>query len=456
MPDPVALIDDRRQRLVDLVHVEVDDLDAALAAVEEIQSVAQADRDLVIEGCALVHASWTHLLRGDFASAGFCLDRAEDVFAETAVDGLWEPPLLHACRGALHAWRGEAGAPHFERAQRCAQEAGTPAGAAVSAALQADVDGGTDAPAEAPGGHGVEPMVGWAVVWARRGLAARALAAGDLSEAAELLDGLLAQHDGEERLNPVERGRTLVLQGEVQLRRGDAPAVPTLREAATLLEGRGARYPATRALLLLAEAEDDAASAADALARARALSSSDPAFRALWELRPRLEVGVLGGQAVRLGEEPIALSKNAAQLVHLLAFAGPHGRHWERVADQLWPHVLDAQKAASNVTSLTRNTRARLGAEAWRLRREGPMLFFDLDHGTLDLADAVATADWCLGADPPRAPDRLAHALVLLRRPVLPAWSDAPWVREVDAWRAERLAAVTALLGGRADWGRAG
>lgn len=467
------MTDATRRRLTDLTFVDVDDLDTALDAVEEIQAVAQADRHLVIEACALVHAAWTHLLRGDFPSAEFCLDRAEDAFAEVGDDGLWERALVPACRGALEAWRGSDGAGrHFDLAAEVTATA-TPAGVRVAAALRADTLANPIPPPDRPSGSGrpgVAPGsaaaaatgsggnatkgavdVAWAIVWARRGLALAALAAGELDEAAHHIDALLAADDVDSPpLNAIERGRSLVVQGEVQLRRGDPRAVITLREAADLLEPRVARYPATRALLLLAEADPEAA--ADALRRARTLSSADSAFRRLWELRPMLHIEVLGGQAVRLGDDALALSKNAAQLVHLLAFAGPYGRHWEAVADRIWPHVVDNAKAASNVTSLTRNTRARLGAEAWRLRREGSMLFFDLDYAGLDLADAVATAEWCLGTEPPRAPDRLARALELLRRPVLPMWADSPWVREIDAWRADRLDSLVALLSGRDEW----
>lgn len=455
--------DATRQRLTDLTFVEVDDLDITLGAVEQIQAVAQADRHLVIEACALVHAAWSHLLRGEFPSAEFCLDRAEDAFAEVAEDDLWERSLVPACRGALEAWRGSDDAErHFDQAAEVAAVVGAPAGVRVGTALRADTCPGPRPTRDASPSPDPDPDpdpgvdtvgVAWAVVWARRGLARSALAAGDVEEAAEHIDALLAADDVDSLpLNAIERGRSLVVRGEVQLRQGDPKAIVTLRKAADLLEPRVARYPATRALLLLAEA--DPLAAADALRRARTLSSADPAFRRLWELRPMLRVEVLGGQAVRLGDDALALSKNAAQLVHLLAFAGPYGRHWETVADRIWPHVLDTSKAASNLTSLTRNARAQLGAEAWRLRRDGPMLFFDLDHAGLDLADAFATAEWCLATEPPRAADRLTRALELLRRPLLPMWADAPWVREIDAWRAEQLDSLVALLSSRDEWTR--
>jgi hypothetical protein len=70
------------------------------------------------------------------------------------------------------------------------------------------------------------------------------------------------------------------------------------------------------------------------------------------------------------------LGAKGERLAEVVVRSGDAGVHWETVAMALWPDEDDSDRIKSRLTSLTALVRRRLGADGWRLRRDGPLFSF--------------------------------------------------------------------------------
>ena len=387
---------------------------------------------------------------GDIAAANRALSAAHDVFEEL------DPPapawlLAHAGIGAIAALRGEeeVAEAELDRAVAMARALGDAHLEAIVRTLRAEVTATshprrahvdarfaarTLAPNPTPGTTASAASPGFPV-WAERARAIAAVASGEHRAAALIAQRLLAQP-----LNPLDRGRTRLVQARAAIALGDEVlASSALQDAVDRLTAAGANWFLVDALLLLAEAEPDRAEAH--LRRARDLTTPDPAHARRWARRPTLTLQVLGTQRLLIAGEPLTFRSTKTQrLLFCLALAGPRGREVDALAALLWP---DASDASSNITTATWDARRGLGVESWRLRREGTRLALDVDGAHLDLEDLTALA----AAPPPPSASpaqQLAwrEAVGHLHRPVLPAWAYEEWVIEADLRRASVAASL--------------
>ncbi len=153
----------------------------------------------------------------------------------------------------------------------------------------------------------------------------------------------------------------------------------------------------------------------------------------------QLSVHLLGGFAVRRGEEPIELPPACQRLVTLLALKRkPVHRLW--VCATLWPHTQ------------TRKAVASLRSAMWRLRPVGVGALLAVDPQYLQLSPEV-TVDWHEAVDliEQMRRDGLEAALVADLLPLLRAgdlldtWAEK-WVTcERDRYHAMRMGAFEAL-----------
>jgi DNA-binding SARP family transcriptional activator len=86
---------------------------------------------------------------------------------------------------------------------------------------------------------------------------------------------------------------------------------------------------------------------------------------------------------VWFGQDQVTFAGRQAELTTLLlAVAGETGIDVGALADQLWPSP-DPGKLANRVRTLLWQVRRGLGADAWRLVREGDRLVLDCRNATL-------------------------------------------------------------------------
>ena len=380
---------------------------------------------------------------GDIAGANRSLADAHDVFED--LDPAPRAWLLAHCGVAtIAALRGDHdhADAEFERAVTIARELGATRLEAIARVLRAEVTAAADprrahvdarysARQFAAADHDVFGP------WAERTRAITANASGEHRAAALITERLLTT-----TLNPLERGRTLIVHARAQQGLGAADATATAsREAVELLAGTGAQWFLVEALLLLAEAEPERAEAL--LGQARDLTAGDAAYARQWATRPTLHLEVLGTPRLLVGGRPLELkSTKTHKLLFCLALAGPRGREVDALAELFWP---DANDPASNITTATWDARRGLGLESWRLHRDGSRLALDITGARFDLDEMAAQA----ASPPPTSAPAARHlawrdAVTRLALPVLPAWAFEEWVIEADSRRASLLADLPA------------
>lgn len=227
--------------------------------------------------------------------------------------------------------------------------------------------------------------------------------------------------------NVVDRARARIVEARAAESDPEVAAVLAATAAEDLAHGGALRWQ-VEALLCLAEHQAGDAAAAT-LSDAYRLSGGgtrpdhgvDPAFEPLWAVRPPMRVELLGGKRITVGDEELQLGERADQLFISVLTAGPPGAHWETVASWLWPDETDLGKLKSRVSSTTNLTRKALGAEAWRLERDGPLLRVLRLGLTLDLDEEreVLRAGGAIDVDVA----------------VLPPWSEMEWVEDLEVQR---------------------
>ncbi len=388
------------------------DTEAAASVWREALIGAVVGGDLELEASCLLRLAAVHHQTGEFTEARLLLDRAAGVLRDLGPTAR-ELPTHHAWRGVLDALAGDSGSATGWFDLAAATAGGTDRALATEAVLAPWL--AFVAPDRLPRrptllaaalrDAGEDRLV----VWAMRAEVTLGLVEGRIADAVALGHAV-----AEEEPNPAERSRILCTTGwgELWCGRAEAAAV-TFAEAAASADAVGARF--LRSLARFGQAEADPTRAAALLLDAISDAGSGPAWARLWEDRPPVEVSVIGTRRLCVGGVPVRFrSDRAAELLFCVILAGPAGIHWADLAALVWPDATDPARAASSVTTHTTKARRELGTEGWRLRRDGPTLWFEPTNLSVDLDRVLAAG----GEVPP-------HTVVL------PDWRDRPWVSEV-------------------------
>jgi tetratricopeptide (TPR) repeat protein len=415
-------------------------LPQALTMAEEAVALARIRGNLRAEATALVNFAFVQLWIGDFGVASDTLDVAEDTFAEVpdAADRYaW--PLCFGARAVLHALRGEIAAAdkEFARAVDAAREIRSDWYEAIIRAVRAEFTAQLDhRQAWADARWALAELEGradqWWSAWAAHSMGVAAREAGMPDAAMALLRKVL-----ERPQTPLERARSLLILGETLIGAGrGSDAVPVLREAAEVFASAGARYWTVRCHARLAKA--DPAEARRWWSRVRRAATDDPAYRILFD-GDSLILRAFGPGQIRCEGHPLRVrTHNCERALFMLALAGPGGLHTEELADRLWPaDFVEHRKLLGRIRTLLWEMRQVLGAQAWRLERDGPIVRFDTLGVSFDLLEARGSACTASGPAAREIADRL-------RGPLLTRWRYEEWVREEESTNgliADRLVA---------------
>lgn len=355
------------------------DLEACSTAAREAVVLAQLRPNRAAEGFGLICLSLVALNRGQFDVAEAQLERADAAYdALTRPEDQYPRSLVETCRGALLAMRGD-----LEGANRAfahSESVPDPWFPYVARAVRAELTAAmqpeeAEVAALAALEESMQRADIWWRTWAERGLAVAALTRGDLQAALDIATSI-------NDTNPLERGRTLLVLGDIHLALGDRKAATaSLQEAARLFEERGASYWLVRTLVLLAEAQPT--KRASLFKRARSLATDDRAFQLLLEPAPSgMVLRLAEPRRVFVGGHPVRFaSRRAEQLLYLLVDDSP--LPWAIVAGKLWPGTEPAH-AAQNLRTALWHARLALGPEAWRLERRSGALRLVLDGVVVD------------------------------------------------------------------------
>jgi len=358
----------------------IGDVDRSMPRVHEAYAATVVDGSEVDEAMATLLGGLLIMDTGDLDRSSDALQRANDLFAEVASEqdaAMW--PLVPIGLGEVAVRRGDPvqARARFDEGLTMATRMGRPL-LAIAARAMVPLHLSNEDPAAALAlaietVALTEPDVHWFVrQLADRALAEALLAHGDFDAAAEQ-----AAICVERAANPLLRAKCLMIQGRVDLARGNAAqAIVALNDAATTFLSRGTYLWAVEALLLLATA--DPARAPEYLGLAFDRTGADGAFLRLWAQRPTFVVTLGPGHECRftLDKRELRLGDKGEQLVVETVRSGEAGLHWEQAAAALWPEDTNHDRIKSRLTSLTSLVRGRLASEGWRLRRDGPLFVF--------------------------------------------------------------------------------
>ena len=419
-------------------------LPEALTMAEEAVALARLRGNLRAEATALVNLAFVRLWTGDFAAASDTLDAAEDAFAEVpAPADRYEWPLCSGARAVLSALRGDIAAAdtEFARAVDAARDIRWEWYEAIVRSARAEFTAQLDhRQAMADARWALAELEGradqWWSAWAAQAMGVATREAGMPGAAVAMLRKVLDREQ-----IPLECARTRLVLGETLIRAGrSGDAVPVLREAADVFTAAGARYWTVRCQVRLAQA--DPVEASRWWSRARKGMTDDPAYHVLFG-GGSLILRAFGPGEIRCEGHPLRVrTHNSERALFQLALAGPGGLHIEELADRLWPEVMvERRKILGRIRTLLWEMRQVLGAQAWRLERDGAIVRLDMIGVSFDLLEARESARAASGPVAGEAADRL-------RAPLLTRWRYEEWVCEEES-RNALLADLLAVRAGR-------
>jgi tetratricopeptide (TPR) repeat protein len=343
-------------------------------------AMSVAEGSLVDEANATLMAGLLTVDGGDLTRAVATLERADDLFSEIPSDDdrtFW--PGVYLGLGDIAAWRGdvEGAMAYYATAGERAHGLGHEGWVNLSRCQPAMTLHGqphVDLLSEAE--HAAQQVRDDGSHWVLRSVAERALAtalleSGQAVRALEIADAATA-----EAPNAMVRAKTLTIVARARRALELDGAAEALDEAATTFLDEGADLWAVATLIELAEFRP--ADASRSLDLAYEHTHDDVAFTRLWSARPRLRIQLDPAMRSRFSVDGVnlALGTKGERLAEVVAAAGDAGIHWETVARSLWPGETDSDRVKSRLTSLTALVRSRLGADGWRLRRDGPCFSF--------------------------------------------------------------------------------
>lgn len=374
-------------------------LKTATAESHVAHAVTVAEGSVTDEAHATLLGGLLMIDNGKFDRAAGALERADDLFAEICPvrdAALW--PGVAIGLAEIAAARGDIplAMAQYVVAERRADDLGQKTLAKLARALPALTLRGQRHPDFLDQAKAAEVAIRadeshWYLRQvAERTLATAHLEAGDASRALEIVEVTAATAP-----NVLIRAKTLLIVARARRALGLDGVAAALDEAAATFLAEGADLWAVEALLELAVSRP--ADASTSLEIAYLHTGDDAAFRRLWGTRPTLHIELGAGERPRFVVDgtALALGTKGERLAEVVARAGDAGIHWETAARALWPAEDDSDRIKSRLTSLTALVRHRLGAEGWRLRRDGPCFSF-----------VTLAADVVVHPDPSRTRER--------------------------------------------------
>lgn len=407
---------------------ESGDLNRAIVLAEEALKAAEQSTDHRAEAVAALYLGFFHLYTGRLSDGARLNDRAEAAFERVPVADRYELPLLHMERGARAALWGETDIAEIEftKAVTVATADGNEWYTAIALTTRAEftapvqpIRAISDAQAALAQ---LEPIgESWWSHWARLALAVAHLHTGSHYAGRETCHELL-----EMALNPLERGRTLLVLAALAEVSGDTHEASTHASYAyESLASTGADYWRARASMLLARTDSRRAQYHRRAAQSLAVGhEGDPAWRTLLRGPGRLDIRVLGAASVTLDGLPVRFTTRAElEVLAMIAAAGGSLRT-SLIGDRLWPDD-DETKVSHRIDNLLSSLRRALSPTS-RLRRAGGQIHLDLDPGECDLIDARREAAAALQCDELVDLIGVRSVMVELSRPLL-GGLEVPW-----------------------------
>jgi tetratricopeptide (TPR) repeat protein len=413
------------------------DLMGAIAQAEAALLKARIADNAHAEGIACVYLAFFSWWTGDFAGVGHAARDAEAALGRIPDENnRYELPLVAAARGAVAGLRGHHAELEAEFLQGLREARGMHNDwyEAILLTMRAELASPWDPPRSVDDAQRAlryfrETGESWWSNWALQALAIAQRESGQDQASSAAVDRLLA-----DTLNPLERGRALLIRGDTLARAGELPAATiAYAEALAALEPLGAHFWTARAETGLAATDSRRAAYWHRAAIRRAGAHiNDPAWQRNLRGEATFRVEILGTPRVIVNGTPVRFPTVAAlNAVARLAIAHPSGVHAETLAEDLWPgcspdrttHRLD------NLLSQIRNTIR----PASRLRRNGGLIQLSLDVDECDYLAASARAREILRD--PTAPTDLAEVeqlRELLGRP-LAGGGYADWTLETQS-----------------------
>ena len=207
---------------------------------------------------------------------------------------------------------------------------------------------------------------------------------GQLDQAAQVLQAASTELPGN-----LERSVAQLRLAEVQLRIGDRATAREIVDAAreTFLEAE-ARYWGARASLLTGAIDRDRGGRW--LKLARELSLPDPAYDRLFLPKGSLTIDVSAAASVLRDGVPVEfLTRHAEAAVRLLAMSRSNGMSAQELSDVFWPGIPEERQRA-RLRTLLWQARNSLGADAWRVQRQGNIVV--LDTSGVDVFGSITAA----------------------------------------------------------------
>jgi len=193
-------------------------------------------------------------------------------------------------------------------------------------------------------------------------------------------------------LNPLDRGRTLLVAAEIAAADGASEAVVLAEQASALLAGAGAHYLVGRACMLLSRVDRRRREFHHRRAvQCAGASADDPGWQILLRGPGVLGLQLLGETRLSVNGSPIRFETRAElECLAMLALAA-RGLTAEVIGDRLWPDD-DQFKVNHRVDNLVSGLRRRLDPTA-RVSRDRSRICLDVLPGECDVRDLVTAAE---------------------------------------------------------------
>ena len=403
------------------------DVKRAISLGERALWAAENSRDARAEMLACMGLGLYHLASGRVSCADLHIRRGIQTSERVAPINRYELPMLMLLDAVLHTLRGDVtGAEDaYTAAINDAIERGNRWYEAIGRSVRAEFTANRNpqrsiVDARAALGYLDSIDETWWSRSARIAYATAHLRVGNLSAGASACATLL-----EMEINPLDRGRTLLVLAELAAADNDPNAALLGEQARDLLVEMGALYWAGRANMFLSRVDHRRRE----FHRRRAVNcagkeASDPAWQAVLRGPGALSLRLLGTPNLAIDAAAITFETHAElECLAMLALA-PRSLPATTIGDRLWPDD-DGNKVKHRVDNLISGLRRRLEPTS-RITRDRTGISIELLPGECDVRDLLAAAEARL-QDRPSAISLAGIIEQLQRRPLLEG-IDAPWI----------------------------
>ena len=412
------------------------DVNKAILLGEQALWSAENSGDARSEMIACMGLTLYHLASGRMSLADIHASRGIRAAERMAPINRYELPILLLEQGVLHTVRGQRDAAEaaFTASISDAIERGNRWYEAIGLSIRAEFTAHwnpqrsiTDAHASLDYLDSINET--W---WSRSARIAYATAhfqIGNLSAGSAACAALL-----EMDINPLDRGRTLLVAAELCAANNDTRAVELAEQARDLLMAMGALYWAGRANMLLSRVDRHRREFHHRRARSCAgKEAADLAWRAVLRGPGVIKLQLLGTPKLTIDESLVTFETRAELECLAMLALSPRGLSATTIGDRLWPDD-DQMKVAHRVDNLISALRRRLEPTS-RITRDRARVTIELLPGECDTHDIHEAAN----EETYEHPNNHTSIIERLRTQPLLDGIDAPWIY-LEQDRLHRLA----------------